>query len=177
MELKSLKAQPNKLQTIDKIRRNYNFMKFSLLPGLHNFKNDLRWMAEKIDITIEEAFHFQEELVTNGLWLKLDNGNIIVAEEFENYSPEIDDNQKVLNFLTLNANIASQISNDGPCWFEYSTVSTTTELRKEFLNKINEIHKEFIKKSKNVKGTELISWSHIFLNALDANAKTEQEVQ
>lgn len=177
MELKSTQVQPNKLLTIDKLRRNYSFMKFYLLPAISSFKNDLRWMSEKISISIEEAFSYQEELFANGLWLKVDSGNIILTEDFLETSPEFDQNEKVLGFLISNANLAAQISYDGPCWFEYSTITTNEELRKEFLTKIDSAYKEFISKSNLVKGTELVSWSHIFIDALDKNQNKNQEVQ
>ncbi|MFM6930101.1 MAG: hypothetical protein ACKOX6_16645 [Bdellovibrio sp.] len=167
--------QQTRLQTIDKIRRNYNFMKFSLLPELADFKNDLRWMSSKVGVSIEESLNFQEELLAVGIWSKNNSGEIHTSEKFVDYFPESESHKRVLGFLTTNANLASKVSNDGPCWFEYSTVVTTEALRNEFIKNINSAYQEFIKKSQETKGTEIVSWSHMFMDALAASNNQEEQ--
>lgn len=174
MEIETQSVQFNKSQTIEKIRLDYNFMKFSLLPDFAEFKNDLRWMAAKVGVSIEEALNFQDELLAVGLWTKNSDGSIVSTEKFTEYAPTDDQNKKIMDFLTLNAGLAAKLTYDGPCWYEYSTVVTTDELRKEFIGNVWKAYQDFITKSQQTKGTQMVTWSHMFTDALAANSQEEQ---
>ncbi|MFM6927193.1 MAG: hypothetical protein ACKOX6_01945 [Bdellovibrio sp.] len=175
METQTQSVQQTRLQTIDKIRRNYNFMKFSLLPELADFKNDLRWMSSKVGVSIEESLNFQEELLAVGIWKKNSDGSVVTTEKFIEYAPGDEPSKKTMDFLTLNANLAARVSFDGPCWYEYSTIVTTDELRKEFIKNVWNAYQEFLTKSRETKGDQMVSWSHMFTDALAL--KNDQEEQ
>lgn len=159
-----------------KFRKDYKFLRFYLLPFLSDFSADIRWMAEKVGVSIEQAFEYQDLLLQTGYWLRNSTGGISAKENYPQFKKNFDDFLNTAEFMTLNANISSKISDNGQCWYETFTVCTTKELESEFIQKLSSLLTDFREKSEKQAGDIMISWSQIYTHALNGQ-QANKEVQ
>lgn len=160
-----------------KFRKDYKFLRFYLLPFLKDFSADVRWMAEKIGTNVEQAFEYQDLLIASAYWVRHPNGGISAKENYPRFRKNFDDFLNTAEFMTLNANISTRITDDGQCWYETFTIPTTKELETEFIGKLDSLLKEFREKSEKTPGDTIVSWSQIYTHALNgpnANKEVQQ---
>lgn len=159
-----------------KFRKDYKFLRFYLLPFLKEFSADIRWMAEMVGVSVEQAFEYQDLLLETKYWIRLPSGGLSATENFSRFKKNFDDFLSAAEFMTLNANISTRIADNGQCWYETFTICSTKALETEFLGKLELLLKEFKVKSEKAQGEIIISWSQIYTHALnDKNA--DKEVQ
>lgn len=160
-----------------KFRKDYKFLRFYLLPFLSDFSADVRWMAEKVGVNVEQAFEYQDLLIESGYWARLPNGGLSAKENYARFKANFDEFLNTAEFMTLSANISTRITDNGQCWYETFTIATTKELETEFIGKLDSLLKDFRSKSEQVPGDIMISWSQIYthaLNGTNANKEVQQ---
>lgn len=156
-----------------KFRKDYKFLRFYLLPFMNNFSTDIRWMAENVGISIEQAFEYQDLLLETQYWIKQSNGGLSAKENYSKFKTNFDDFLNTAEFMTLNANISSRLSDSGQCWYETFTVCTTKELESEFIKNLNSLLVDFRAKSERSNGEIMISWSQIYTHALNGTKEVQ----
>jgi hypothetical protein len=160
-----------------KFRRDYKFLRFYLLPFLSDFSADVRWMVEKVGVNVEQAFEYQDLLLETGYWVRLSNGGLSAKANYAKFKQNFDDFLNTAEFMTLNANISSRLTDNGQCWYETFTICSTKELETEFIGKLDSLLKEFRTKSEQASGDLMVSWSQIYthaLNGTNANKEVQQ---
>lgn len=111
-----------------------------------------------------------------GYWTKLPSGMLSARENYPRFRKNFDDFLNAAEFMTLNANISSKISDSGQCWYETFTIPTTKALETEFIAKLNSLLTEFRSKSESVPGEIMVSWAQIYTHALNGSG-ADKEVQ
>lgn len=157
------------LSIVARLRKDFRFATFYMLPLLDGFRDDVAWMADTCRIGIDQAERFRSELLGAGHWLRLSDGTLKAAQP---WLPVGDKQDGALasssEFMTMASQLLSRISDDGPCWFEWHTVATTNDLKMEFLSRVNQALTDFIARSKESKGETVVGWAHVSLDSLKA---------
>lgn len=155
-------------------RKDYKFLRFYLLPFMNDFIPDVRWMSEQVGTSIQQAFEYQDLLMNAGYWIRNSSGGISAKENYLRFKNNFDSLLSAAEFLTLCTNISSRISNDGQCWFETFTITTTKDIQNDFIKNLNSLLKDFRQKSENSSGEIMISWSQIYTHALNGTNANEE---
>lgn len=177
MELVTEKSQRHlKEKIVIAIKKDPRFALFFLGPSLKSSQpfDSAAW-AKKVGLEERDARYFESDLLRVGLWSQ-------TAEGLKTQADFLDLGEiKVIEFMTMAMNIFSRVSEDGPCWYEALYVSTTHELKKEFLANINRALKDFITKSQAVPSETIVAWAHGSLDVIkdlelseNSNKKTPQ---
>lgn len=151
---KSLKHLKEKI--VASIKKDPRFALFYLGPSLKSENGfDVTSWALKVGLEERDARYFEADLRRVGLWNEID-GRVTVDSDFMDLGE-----LKVLEYMTMSMNILSRMSETGPCWYEALYVSTTQEIKKEFLSNINRVLRDFVEKSAAATSSDTImAWTH-----------------
>lgn len=162
-------------ELLTRMRRDFPLQVFYMLPTLETFSEDVEWLAQTANVPMETAAQRKKEFVDAGLWIRGDEGKwrtrTVHLDLGEGNSPD----RKAAEFLTMSAQMYSAISSEGPCWFEGHTVVTSLELKRQFVTRMNEVLRDFLKESEKAPGEVMISWSHVALDSLKTLQQQENE--
>lgn len=151
---KSLKHLREKV--VVTIKKDPRYALFYLGPSLKSETAfDVAAWARKVGLEERDARYFEADLRRVNLWEDVD-GRLSVRSDFMDLGE-----LKVIEYMTLSMNILSKMSETGPCWYEALYVSTTTELKKEFLANINRVLRDFVEKSAAAPASDtILAWTH-----------------
>lgn len=138
------------------IKKDPRYALFYLGPSLKSGSAfDVSAWARKVGLEERDARYFETDLRRVGLWEDVD-GRVQVRSDFMDLGE-----LKVIEYMTMSMNILSQMSETGPCWYEALYVSTTQELKKEFLANINRVLRDFVEKSAGAASADtILAWTH-----------------
>lgn len=157
-----------------RLRRDFRLLVFYLLPTLEGFREDLIWMAAQAVVPVEVAEGYRDELLESRFWIRSETGAIRVSRANLGIGDgRIPDEVSPSEFLTMISHLLYRLSDDGPCWYESRVVSTSNELKMEFLSQINKLMQEFIERSAKARGETILAWAHVSLDALKALQQEE----
>lgn len=147
--------QHHREKIVAMIKKDPRYALLFLAPGLktsgpfHSLS-----FAKSIGIEERDARYFEADLLRVGLW-RFEGDRLKVESDFMDLGE-----LKVIEFMTMTMNVLSKMSEEGPCWYEALYVSTTQDLKKEFLANINRVLRDFVKKSAEVQPDTVLAWTH-----------------
>lgn len=92
-----------------------------------------------------------------GFWLRDPEGKIHLAKkEVMNLG-----DSSAREHLSATVGIISNLTEDGPCWYQSSVVATSQELKREFYGAVRDAFRDFVKKSAGLERFDsVVAWSH-----------------
>lgn len=152
-------------QAIEAIKGNYDVTVFSLLPAVDSRRQFLKSNGIKIGLTAEEVETYTDLFIKAGFWL-MDETTVRT-----NFDVMDVGELSVQNYLEATLAIISRLSATGPCIYESTSIATTRELAKEFVQNVNKCFRQFYEKSDQSEKSVIFSWAHAGLIAHENKSK------
>lgn len=166
---------PQARSLIATMRKDFQLLVFYMLPMMEEFSEEPAWLLGKSKVPAAKAERFKSDLLSAGLWIRDAGGRLRTRQDRLGMGDSGTRELKSAEFLTMSAQIFSHIAPDGPCWYEAHTVTTSHELKRQFLSRMHEVVQEFLKASEGAKGETILTWSHVVLDTLKTLERQETE--
>lgn len=148
---------------------NPDLMHFSLLADLKQADRDPRAIAYDFGVATETILKWKEQLLKFGVWEQDSSGALKKCKHIED--DQMDPQLAILKIMRS----YSLLSAGGPCKYNFISVSSNRELAVEYGQKINELLKEFIAKSKDLKSpTSIYDLNFAIADIIESRKITQQ---
>ena len=124
-------------QAIQAIKSNYDVTVFSLIPAVDSRAQFLKANGLKMGLAAAEVDFYTQLFIKAGFW-KIDGSTVETNFDVMNVGE-----LSVQDYLQATLNIISKLSASGPCVYETSSVATTRDLAKEFVQNVNKCFRQF----------------------------------
>lgn len=138
---------------LEAIKASYDVTIFSLLPSVDPRLQFLKSNGMKIGLTATEVDQYTDLFLRAGLWVQ-EGASMRTTFDLMNVGE-----LSVQNYLEATLAIISRLSATGPCSYEATSVATTRELVKEFIQNVNKCFRQFYEKSDNSEKSVIFSWA------------------
>lgn len=149
------------------IAGDFSLIRFTLLPYMNEFKNDPRWMAKAVGVSVDQSLGYIDLLFDQGIWSHSSNGKIEVTDSFIQYAQSIPD------FLTASASLHAKLALGGRSWFKFENWATSEQAVSNLVKKVNKALVEFREESREADGETMVSFSFSIGEVINQASKTE----
>ncbi len=151
------------------IKSNYDVTIFSLLPAVDSRLQFLRTNGIKIGLEAAEVERCFDLFVKAGFW-------VVEGSSIRTNFDTMDVGElSVQNYLEATLAIISRLSSDGPCEYETTSVATTRELAKEFVQNVHKSFRQFYEKSAVSNKSVIFSWAHAGMIVHENKSKLKEK--
>lgn len=161
-------AQPEDL-AIEAIKSNYDVTIFSLIPAVDSRLQFLKSNGVKVGLSSAEVDQYMDLFVRAGFWV-LDGTSIRTNFDIMDVGE-----LSVQNYLEATLAIISRLSASGPCVYETSSIATTRELAKDFIQNVNKCFRQFYDQSNASDKSVIFSWAHAGLVVHENKSKLKNK--
>lgn len=152
---KTLEKKRNRIMA--ELRRDVGLRLLCLAPSLGFVEMKQEALAEFTGLNPEAVASGILSFLQVGLWVKDAEGKIQLAKkEILNLG-----DSSAREHLSATVGIISNLTEEGPCWYQSSVVATSQELKKEFYASVRDAFRDFAKKSAALERYDsVVAWSH-----------------